>query len=166
MQAGTPHLKQLMEAGVSKISVDSQRQAMDWSLVLISQGIEATIEQSNDGTGPAWSLVVSVNCYDQAVEALRLYHQENRRWPWRHELFEPGVLFDWAGFACVLLFCFFYAVASSRPGFEEAGIMSSSGVSQGQWWRLFTAVWLHADLGHLASNAMFGLVFFGFALGR
>ena len=36
----------------------------------------------------------------------------------------------------------------------------------GQWWRLFTAMWLHADLAHLATNAALGLVLLGLAMGR
>lgn len=39
-------------------------------------------------------------------------------------------------------------------------------LAHGQWWRLFTAIWLHADVGHLASNAVFGFVLLGFAMGR
>ncbi len=33
----------------------------------------------------------------------------------------------------------------------------------GEWWRLFTAMWLHADLMHLGSN-MLGLLMFGVSL--
>jgi membrane associated rhomboid family serine protease len=44
--------------------------------------------------------------------------------------------------------------------------MVSRLVSQGQWWRLFTAVWLHADVGHLAANATLGLMLLGLVMGR
>jgi membrane associated rhomboid family serine protease len=44
--------------------------------------------------------------------------------------------------------------------------MDSAKVSAGEWWRIFTAVWLHADIGHLASNATTGFVFLGLAMGR
>src|SRR5213078_4135285 len=49
---------------------------------------------------------------------------------------------------------------------QAAGLMHSTAVAHGQWWRLFTAIWLHADLGHLAANASIGLVLLGFAMGR
>ncbi|HWH70051.1 MAG TPA: rhomboid family intramembrane serine protease, partial [Candidatus Sulfotelmatobacter sp.] len=35
-----------------------------------------------------------------------------------------------------------------------------------QWWRLFTAIWLHADVAHLAANATLGFVLLGLAMGR
>src|SRR5689334_24383422 len=39
------------------IAAASRRQAMDWSLVLISQGIESEIVRAGDGAG--WALLVS-----------------------------------------------------------------------------------------------------------
>jgi membrane associated rhomboid family serine protease len=36
----------------------------------------------------------------------------------------------------------------------------------GQWWRVFTAMLLHADLGHLLANATVGFLFFGLAMAR
>ena len=37
---------------------------------------------------------------------------------------------------------------------------------QGEWWRAFTATWLHADAGHLAMNAVLGGLLLGLAMGR
>jgi membrane associated rhomboid family serine protease len=44
--------------------------------------------------------------------------------------------------------------------------MDGPAVAHGQWWRLFTAMWLHADLAHLATNATIGVVLLGLAMGR
>jgi len=44
--------------------------------------------------------------------------------------------------------------------------MDGAAVAHGQWWRLFTAMWLHADLAHLATNAALGLVLLGLTMGR
>jgi membrane associated rhomboid family serine protease len=49
---------------------------------------------------------------------------------------------------------------------HDAGLMDSTAVAHGQWWRLFTAIWLHADVGHMASNASIGILLLGLALGR
>lgn len=44
--------------------------------------------------------------------------------------------------------------------------MDSAKVAAGEWWRLFTAVFLHGDLAHLAANITFGVIVLGLAMGR
>jgi membrane associated rhomboid family serine protease len=44
-------------------------------------------------------------------------------------------------------------------------MMSSQAVLQGEWWRLFTAVTLHADLSHLMANVTTGVLLLGLAMG-
>jgi len=136
---------------------------MDWSLVLVSQGIETTIDQAEDGRG--WGLLVAGQDYGNALRTLRQYRLENRGWPWQQEVFRPGLLFDWGGLAWVLLACLFFWL-NTRTDLQSAGVMDATAVARGQWWRLFTAIWLHADLAHLAANATLGLVLLGLAMGR
>lgn len=154
-----------MESSTAQIPARSRAQVLDWSLVLISQGIESVPERSPEDGG--WRLAVAAEDYDRALDILRSYHLENRRWPWRHEFFEGGVVFDWAALAWSCLVAFFYWLSTQQGGaLRGAGIMDSSAVRAGQWWRLFTAMWLHGDLAHLAANATLGLVLLGLALGR
>src|SRR5579864_9563258 len=75
-----------MDLGTSRIPAHSRRQAMDWSLVLLSQGIEATIDYSEEGAG--WGLLVEAADYDKAVAAIWQYRVENRGWPWQQRVFE------------------------------------------------------------------------------
>jgi rhomboid protease GluP len=152
-----------MEAATARISARSRQQVMDWSLVLASQEIETSIDYSEDGKG--WGLLVAGQDYERALNAIRQYRLENRRWPWRREVFRPGLLFDWGSLAWVCLLVFFYWV-NAHTDLHFAALMDTTAVAHGQWWRLFTAVWLHADLGHLAANATFGLVLLGLAMGR
>jgi rhomboid protease GluP len=152
-----------MESATARIPVRSHRQAMDWSLVLVSQGIESTIVQAEDGNG--WGLLVSEQDFGTALRTIRQYRLENRGWPWQQAVFKPGFLFDWGSLACALLTCLFYWL-SARTDMQSAGLMDGAAVSHGQWWRLFTAMWLHADLAHLATNATIGLVLLGLAMGR
>ena len=152
-----------MESATARIPARSHRQAMDWSLVLVSQGIETTIDQGEDGTG--WGLVVAGQDYGNALRAIRQYRLENRAWPWQQAVFKPGFLFDWGSAAWALLACLFFWL-SERTDLLPAGLMDGSAVAQGQWWRLFTAMWLHADLAHLATNATLGMVLLGLAMGR
>jgi len=86
-----------MEIATATIPVRSHHQAMDWSLVLVSQGIESTIVQADEGLG--WALLVSEQDYGNALRALRQYRLENRGWPWQQAVFKPGFLFDWGSLA-------------------------------------------------------------------
>ena len=136
---------------------------MDWSLVLVSQGIETTIDQSEDGSG--WGLLVANQDYGNAIRTIRQYHLENRGWPWQQQVFRPGFLFDWGALAWALLACLFFWL-STHTDLQSAGVMDGTAVAHGQWWRLFTAMWLHADLAHLATNATLGLLLLGLTMGR
>ena len=153
-----------MEAERHSIAARSRRQALDWSLVLLSQGIDHTVERSVE-TG-SWELIVEAGDEQRALETIQLYQSENRHWPWRRELFKPGLLFDWASLAWVALVCVFYWLSESLPALKSCGEVDAAAVSHGQWWRLFTAMWLHGDLSHLASNAALGLVLLALAMAR
>lgn len=152
-----------MEPATARIPVRSQRQAMDWSLVLVSQGIEAAIDRGDEGVG--WGLVVARQDFARALKTLRQYRIENRGWPWQQPVFRPGLLFDWGSLAWVLLTGVFYWL-NWQVGLHPAGVMDGAAVAHGQWWRLFTAIWLHADLAHLAANAALGLILLGLAMGH
>src|SRR5512135_1048794 len=95
-----------MEPAVARIPTCSRHQAMDWSLVLVSQGIDSTIEHSEDGAG--WGLVLAAQDYEGALVAIRLYLLENRRQPWRRDILGAGILFDWASLAWVFLLVLFF----------------------------------------------------------
>ncbi len=130
----------------------------------MSQGIESTIIFSEEDR--SWGLLVEPQEHEKALQAIRMYQWENRHWPWRKPVFESGFLFDWASLAWVALVCVFYWLSTGNPGMRVMGIMDATSVSHGQWWRLFTAMWLHADPSHLASNAGLGFVLLGLAMGR
>ena len=146
----------------ARIPVRSHGQAMDWSLVLVSQGIETAIENL-EGT---WSLVLPARDYQQALKALRQYRLENRHWPWRQPLAWPHAHFDWAVIGWAGLLMVFHWFGSKNEGLRLAGVMDTSAVLSGQWWRVFTAMTLHADLAHLATNLSIGIVLLGLAMGR
>src|SRR5688572_11021780 len=73
-------------SATAEIVAFSRRQAMDWSLVLASQGIESTIDHAQDRD--RWLLLVEPHELERARESIRLYRAENRGWSWRQEL--PG----------------------------------------------------------------------------
>lgn len=147
----------------ARIAAKSQRQAMDWSLVLASQGIEHVLDHAEE-TG--WALLVAEPEHTAALAAIRQYRLENRRWPWQKAIAQTGEVFDWLAAVWVLLNFVCYWLSKRHAALEEAGIMNGAAVAAGQWWRLFTATLLHADLAHLAANAVFGFMLLGLALGR
>lgn len=153
-----------MQPAFATIPVRSERQAMDWSLVLVSQGIEATIERNAEAN--AWHLVVNSPDYSRAVQAIRQYKAENPNRIWRQELPWTGLIFDWRCVLPMLFLVFLFALEAIRnANLSGAGMMHNESVHQGQWWRLFTAVTLHGDLAHLMANALTGLFLLGLAMG-
>jgi len=159
-----PALHVVMEPETASIPAQSRRQALDWSLVLLSQGIEHSVERPENSA--RWELLVALESYAAALEAIQLYQAENRHWPWRREILQSGLVFDWASLAWVAVVCVFHWLCSVQPGLQRAGEMDASAVGHGEWWRLFCAIWLHADLSHLASNAALGFVLLGLAMAR
>jgi len=136
---------------------------MDWSLVLASQGIEHVLDHSEE---LGWSLITQEAQHSEALSAIRQYRVENRRWPWQNTIPKTDEVFDWFAFAWVLLTFVFYWLSNQRGTIEVAGIVNGDSVAGGEWWRLFTATLLHANIAHLAANAGFGILLLGLAMGR
>jgi membrane associated rhomboid family serine protease len=145
------------------IPARNRRQAMDWSLVLASQGIEHRIDQ-DETTG--WTLAVAAADHAAALSHVNQYRLENRHWRWRRPIFQPGLFFDWSSLGWVLLILGFYGWSDRRADLRSLGMMNHAALTQGEGWRLFTATWLHADVAHLAMNAVFGFVFLGLVMAR
>jgi len=154
---------ELPSPGFAVLRAKTRRQAMDWSLVLASQGIEPVIQQD---AGGKWQLIVPTEVETQAAAVIRQYRIENRHWHWRRMVLRQRLVFDWTAAIWVLLLVLFHWLSGRNPGVRVAGVMRSDAVEAGEWWRLFTATWLHADVSHLASNAGFGFLLLGLALGR
>ena len=145
------------------IPARNRRQAMDWSLVLLSQSIECTIEHLEDG----WALLVGPQEFERAVAALHQYEIENPRWRWRRELPWPSVVFHWGALVwCLVLAAVHWLNATNGASLNAVGRMQADAVLNGAWWRLFTAILLHADLAHLMANITFGLLVLGLAMAR
>lgn len=138
---------------------------MDWSLVLASQGIEPTLQYQPAAGG--WLLVVQRAEFEPAVAAIRQFHQENRGWHWRQQVASSEFSFHWGAFVwCWALVLFHWWSWAWSGGLEVAGTMNDRLPQTGEWWRLWTATTLHADLGHLAANATTGVLVLGLAMGR
>ena len=142
------------------IRARSERQAMDWSLVLASQGIQPGIEF--DAPTGSWYLLVEPSDHARAVASIRQYRVENRRFEWRQAVPGSDLTFHWGALLWVAVIAGIYSIQTSL----ERGLFDSDAVARGEWWRGFTAVWMHHDPGHLMMNALFGSVFLGLAMAR
>ncbi len=148
----------------ARIPARSRQLALDWSLVLISQGIESTIHRSAEEGG--WGLLVNAGEYTKALSTLRQYQVENRGWPWRQEMPWPVLRFDWRCLGWGILLGAFYLAGGPGTRTLARGVMDTKAVSAGEWWRIFTAMQLHENLGHLMSNLSIGILLLGIAMAR
>jgi len=135
------------------------RRARHHLLVLQSAAIPCGSAQLDDGSQ---ALLVRRRQARAALEQLERYDRENRAWPPREAPFEP---LPAGGHAAILyggLLALVHILAiEERHGvdWKAIGRNASELVSQGEWWRVATALTLHSDLAHLAGNIVFGAAF-------
>lgn len=132
--------------------------ARDWSLVLTAVGIQHQRESGLEGE-ELW-----VDAGDQARAAAEIgrYLRENHaraaapvHFPrYRHAAWGiavyAAVLIAVTGAALYRLF---------DRNWVNRGVLEIALLRDGEWWRAFTALTLHADLGHLLANLAFGMLF-------
>lgn len=133
------------------------------SLVLQATGIVSAVA---DGPRHSAMVLVSPEDFEGALEQLRLYDSENRR---TARPSQPAALRGYgtpgvSAYVLVLLAC--YAAQNRRwAGIDwlSRGALDGMAVRGGEWWRLVTALTLHADPAHISANLVFGVVFGAFA---
>jgi membrane associated rhomboid family serine protease len=136
----------------------SPRECADCAFLLDAVGIPHERRTTATGT----SLWVEPEDHPRAVRELGAYLRENRRpvrppvvWP-RH----PHALYGVIGYAIVLLAVTMAAVSHAfGKGWTSAGVLDAGFIQRGEWWRVVTALTLHADMLHLLSNLAFGALF-------
>ncbi|MEM1436156.1 MAG: rhomboid family intramembrane serine protease [Pseudomonadota bacterium] len=147
------------------LSVFEHRQqspVADAAFVLLALGIEHEVTPSPEG----WHLWVPLTEADRATTELARYWRENRHVASRvrpRRAVESGLI----GALCYLItLCAIpWLQDGSATPYRSLGALAVDALREGEWWRTVTALTLHADLAHLASNALFG-VFFGTLLAR
>lgn len=134
-----------------------------WSLVLAARDIPHRLEYDP----PAWRLLVPDDRMADAVREVRLYEAENRHWPPAPPVPRPLVENSLATLSVLILLAAFHNITLSdivvingvTPDWLGLGMAQASKISEGEWWRLVTALTLHADMQHLLGNLAIGGVF-------
>mgnify|MGYP006283901921 CR=1 FL=1 len=137
----------------------SPEKAWEWSLVLVARDVPHELEELDSG----YRLLVPFSEKERGVRELQLYERENAN-DLKEELIlssrgsaEPTV------WVFLLLGAFFSLNEMQVSAFgyysvpwKELGSAHAEKILDGQWWRLITALTLHADPAHLLSNVLAG----------
>ena len=109
-----------------------------------------------------FALFVHARDADRAQKQLELYLHENRV---RSPRFDPRLgVYDGLKCAClygvtILLMDLLQRHQAFSLDWWDAGKSHAGLIQQGEWWRTFTALSLHADPVHLLGNLIFGVLF-------
>jgi len=141
----------------------SEQQIRLWALVLQACAIPCDIVQPDS----SWQLLVPASCFNRAVEELRRYHLENRNWPPPAPPARGLAENTLATLSVLLLLATFYNItlldvtlAGNRSvDWYAIGAAQTAKILDGEWWRLVTALTLHANLPHLLGNLTIGGIF-------
>jgi membrane associated rhomboid family serine protease len=132
-------------------------QIEDARLVLTAVDIDYRIHREDDH----WCLYVPRGLGTRALAELERYRAENVRPP-RPSPAQPPVDRGFAGALGFLLVIWLLPTLEAWAPFglrlRDAGCLDADAFRAGEWWRAITALTLHADLGHLLGNSVFGAV--------
>lgn len=130
----------------------------DLALVLAAQQIPYEVRPTNTG----WVMAVPLDWYGAAAAALAAYEADATEIapdvPSESEDLGPSQVGTLVGIA-LLAFHGFVALGGQRMTWVRAGRASAERIVGGEIWRCMTALTLHADPLHVASNAVAGAVF-------
>jgi membrane associated rhomboid family serine protease len=137
------------------VATGGQEYILNNSLVLSAIGIEHRVDLSR-GT-----LLVREADSGHALQELRAFARENRNWPPPPNYLRPQPRTDNPPTLLMIggLIVFYMVTGpwfSGNPWFAAGAIDSKAILEQGQWWRLVTALTLHADQMHLVGNCVIG----------
>ena len=132
--------------------------ALERSVVLEAMGI---VHEVQPMAGGHWALVVDDGDATAAEAALAAWEAENP--PRREPSGRPEYGGSLAGAVAGLVLVAFAIQAGLRPAGRlfEQGSADAARMLGGEWWRAVTALTLHADLAHVAMNALALAVFLG-----
>lgn len=140
----------------------SLEKAREWSLVLSARDVPHELEESDS----QYRLLVPFFEKERGIKEIELYEQENSADPDQNKGIGPRGSIEPTIWIFLLLGTFFslqqmniFAFGYHPVPWKELGSAQAIKIIDGQWWRLITALTLHADPGHLLSNILAGACF-------
>jgi len=126
-------------------------------LVLTAVDIDFRVHRE----GEHWCLYVPRGLGPRALAELERYRAENVPRPraWSEPLpVDNGIVGALAFLFVIWLLPTLEAWAPFGIDLRDAGSLDAEAFRGGEWWRVVTALTLHADIGHLLGNSVFGAV--------
>ncbi len=138
-------------------------QAQDHGLVILAMGEACWVSAVSEGT--EFDLHTEAGAAPQVINELRIYageQDDQRRLKSRPE---PAEAFHFSAgweifliwMSCLLVVFYFQGLDPDLT--ERAGSSGLGLIGRHEWWRPFTALFLHADIQHLTGNLVSGAVF-------
>ena len=123
-------------------------QADEWALVLTAVGIPNAVAPDAGG----WVLLAPPDDVARALAALDAYDEERRVEPPRAS--DSGTPYPWmSGVALGLFLLWLFSMTTDTP-WVARGAADAGRIVAGEIWRAVTALTLHADVVHVAGNAL------------
>jgi len=144
------------------ITPPSERKTLEWITALEAAGFVYRLTHTKN----RWVIFVPAERADAALAEIKAYEKDNRNWP-PLDVAEPTESTtesaSWSpiwvgGFLIVFYVCLGPYNAESE--LLRTAAMDTEAVRNGEWWRVFTALTVHADVAHLVAN-VFTLLLLG-----
>jgi len=159
----TPAVDDEVPAGLVAAGVyPTGASGFEHSLVVLAMGRACWLVPSPDGH----QLLVEPEAIAPAREQLARFDRESIGWP-PQPVVEPAArptdLITPLVWVLAILAAF--QLQGTRPGWTAAGALDPAAIfGRGEWWRVATALFLHADAAHVLSNALSGFLVFAAVL--
>jgi membrane associated rhomboid family serine protease len=157
--AGDASAGDLAEAGTYATAAEG----FDHGLVVLAMGRPYWLLPRDS----RFRLLVEPNALDTVRDELECFDRESVGWPPRPPAEAPARRTEaatpllWA----LLLMAVYWCQVQWPERLEDAGALDAQAVfDRGEWWRPGTALFLHADIGHLISNELSGIFAFSAVL--
>jgi rhomboid protease GluP len=141
----------------------TEAEAAEHGLVVLALGFPYWLQEDSAGV----RLLIEREAAAVAQRQLAAYDRERIGWPpppiadpWRPGKTDAFTPLVWAATVLVI----FNLSRHSPEWIEQGALRSTAMFERGEWWRLFTALFLHADAAHVISNALSGLLVFSAVL--